>query len=81
MSHLKIKRAPEPPKTRRFCMSCEKERLFEFERAIGHSSCTECGGRYSRLMARRCKICKHELLRRGKRLLWCEKCNKEFDIW
>jgi hypothetical protein len=81
MSHIKIKLKPLPPKTRRYCLCCEKERLFEYERAIGHSCCTECGGRYSRLMVRKCKECKQILLRKDKRTLQCESCKKEYGIW
>jgi hypothetical protein len=34
------------PKTKRFCVYCEKETLFEYSRNIGHSQCTKCGGHY-----------------------------------
>jgi len=35
-----------PPKSKRFCVMCEKETLWAYNRNIGHSSCNECGGHY-----------------------------------
>ena len=32
----------------RFCVSCDKDTLWEYNKAIRHSECSECGGRYAR---------------------------------
>ena len=34
----------KPPKTLRYCPSCEDMRFFEYDQAISHSRCTVCGG-------------------------------------
>lgn len=70
-----------PPITKRFCLCCEKEVTFKYERNIGHSCCVECGGQYSKLMPRKCKICKNILERKNKYYFWCTVCKKEFNIW
>jgi hypothetical protein len=70
-----------PPKTRRFCLCCEIETTFKYDRNIGHSCCVECGGRFSKLMPRKCKICHNPLERNSKRTLWCAFCKKEFGVW
>ncbi len=36
-----------PPNTERFCLSCKKITEWSFNRVVGHSRCTECGGMYS----------------------------------
>lgn len=33
------------PKTVRYCLACEEIRIFEYNPTLGHSECTECGGR------------------------------------
>jgi len=38
----------QPPKTKRYCLSCEKITEWEFNGGRGHSDCTECGGKWSR---------------------------------
>jgi len=38
----------KPPKTKRFCINCEKETKFEYNRNIGHSECCECGFRFAK---------------------------------
>jgi len=48
MKYKKKKRESKlAPKTERYCLSCEKNTLWEYERAIHHSRCSECGGRLS----------------------------------
>lgn len=36
-----------PPDTERFCLSCMKKTLWHYNKVVGHSRCTECGGMYS----------------------------------
>jgi len=36
-----------PPKSRRFCIGCEKETTWEYQPALGHSRCNECGGMFA----------------------------------
>lgn len=35
------------PKTVRYCLACEEIRIFEYNPTLGHSECTECGGRFA----------------------------------
>lgn len=37
----------KPPKTRRYCLVCDKTTEFEYMKALGHSECVECGGRFA----------------------------------
>jgi hypothetical protein len=77
----KQKKLEIPPKTRRYCLVCEKETTFKFERNIHHSVCVICGGHRSTVMKRKCPNCKIELLRKDKRYFICKECNKEFEVW
>ena len=35
-----------PPKTIRFCVTCEKETKWAYNRNVTHSQCCQCGGGY-----------------------------------
>ena len=39
------------PTSKRYCLSCEKSRMFKLNPIIGHSRCTVCGGSYARRVA------------------------------
>lgn len=39
----KKKQNKEFPYSERYCINCNKETLFKYDRIIGHSSCEECG--------------------------------------
>jgi len=32
--------------SRRYCVVCQKTKVFEFNKTIGHSECTDCGARF-----------------------------------
>ena len=34
-----------PPNTHRYCLICDKETTFEYDRGVGHSFCQECNNR------------------------------------
>ena len=36
----------KPPKTKRFCVACERITLWAYNRNVGHSQCCTCGGQY-----------------------------------
>ena len=36
-----------PPESIRYCLSCGKNTTWRYNRTVGHSRCTECGGMYS----------------------------------
>ncbi len=33
----------KPPETKRKCLVCERNTLWEYDKIIGHSRCKECG--------------------------------------
>ena len=39
---------PHPPKTRRYCVVCNRMTDFIYNRTIGHSDCKECGARFGK---------------------------------
>lgn len=43
----KKKKKTLPPITERYCLSCEKKTEWQYNKIVGHSRCTECGGAYS----------------------------------
>ena len=38
----------KPPRTLRYCINCEKNVLFDYDKIIGHSKCSKCGFRYAK---------------------------------
>lgn len=37
-----------PGSSRRFCLNCKRERQFRYNKRVGHSECTFCGGRVAK---------------------------------
>lgn len=48
MSKRKFKECRYPPKTIRFCLNCEEERIFKYNPSVFHSECVVCGNRYAK---------------------------------
>ena len=44
MSHYHLPKMSFPPKTKRYCLACEKMTNFKYNRNKLHSECLECGG-------------------------------------
>lgn len=38
----------KPPKSRRYCLACQKRTSFRYDKIVGHSRCCECGGALSK---------------------------------
>lgn len=36
-----------PPDTERYCLSCQEKTIWHYNRTVGHSRCTQCGGAFS----------------------------------
>ena len=36
-----------PPESTRYCLGCCKMTVWKYNKIVGHSRCTECGGMYS----------------------------------
>ena len=37
-----------PPKSKRWCLYCDKLRTFVYDRFVGHSACKSCGCRFTK---------------------------------
>jgi hypothetical protein len=36
-----------PPDTERYCLSCLEKTIWKYNKIVGHSRCTQCGGSFS----------------------------------
>jgi len=36
-----------PPESTRFCLACGENTIWKYNRMVGHSRCTKCGGIFS----------------------------------
>ena len=36
-----------PPESIRYCLGCQKNTIWKYNKVVGHSRCLECGGMYS----------------------------------
>lgn len=43
----RLKKQPHPPRTKRYCVNCERMTFFKYNPNVTHSECLRCGGRYS----------------------------------
>ena len=58
--------------TMRYCGKCDKVTIYNYDRRIGHSVCTECGWRFIPTLSK-------EDLAKFKKM--CEKAWVEYDKW
>lgn len=43
----RMKKQPHPPKSNRYCQSCERITVWKYNPRVLHSECIICGGRFS----------------------------------
>lgn len=44
----KLRKLEPPPRTKRYCVTCNAVTLWEYNPKVIHSECLECGNRYAR---------------------------------
>lgn len=64
----RIRKKSPPPETERWCIACQKMTIWKYNKAIGHSRCTECGSSFSA----RTEVPEEKLSEVASRLMpWC----------